>query len=245
MNRRIKTLAKTLTAALVLCATGALATPSTQVWIPSTDVQPFGVLHLNLDNYIRDSKNDDGSFTAPLYVVGPTMGVLPFEKIQAEVGFDLMYSGAGADAYPFYGHAKIGTPEGSLFEKSPALAVGGYNFGVKHDVTDQNLTYGLAAETIPYLGRISAGWYWGNDNVLKGDNNGVLLSWDRTLSEISDKLWAAVDYQGGDNAVGALSFGLAWAFAKNASVIFGYDIYNEKDFAGENTFTVQVDLNYP
>ena len=77
------------------------------------------------------------------------------------------------------------------------------------------------------------------------ENDGVLLSWDRTMSEISDKLWLAADYQGGDNALGAFSFGASWAFSKNVSVIFGYDIYNEKKLAGENTFTTQVDINFP
>jgi uncharacterized protein with beta-barrel porin domain len=54
-----------------------------------------------------------------------------------------------------------------------------------------------------------------------------------------------VDYQGGKNAFGALSFGASWAFAKNTSVIFGYDVYNNKDRAGQNTFTVQLDINFP
>jgi hypothetical protein len=71
----------------------------------------------------------------------------------------------------------------------------------------------------------------------------VLLSWDRTISEVSDKLWAAVDYQGGDSALGALSFGLAWAFTPDTSVIFGYDVYNNDKIAGANTCTVQLDIN--
>jgi hypothetical protein len=29
------------------------------------------------------------------------------------------------------------------------------------------------------------------------------------------------------------------------SVIFGYDIYNEKKSGGENTYTVQLDINIP
>jgi hypothetical protein len=190
-------------------------------------------------------------------MVGPTVGVLPFEKVQAEVGFDLIYNGSAYDAYPFYGHAKLGTPEGSLAPWSPALAVGGYNFGLKTGdardgdlATNQNIVYGLAAKNVPVLGRLSAGYFIGNKKVLldeegDSDEHGVLLSWDRTLAEISDKLWVAVDYQGSDSAMGALSFGASWAFAKNASVILGYDIYNEKKTGGENTFTVQVDLNYP
>ena len=65
------------------------------------------------------------------------------------------------------------------------------------------------------------------------------------MTEISDKLWVAVDYMGGNNVDGAVSFGVSWAFSKNVSVIFGYDIYKEKELAGNNTFTTQLDINYP
>ncbi len=34
----------------------AYATPSTQIWIPSTDIQPFKTFHLNIDSYIRTKK---------------------------------------------------------------------------------------------------------------------------------------------------------------------------------------------
>lgn len=225
------------------------ATPSTQIWIPSTDIQPFKTFHLNLDAYVRTHKNDDGTFTAPIYVIGPTAGILPYEKIQAEVGFDLIYGGSSADSYPLYFHGKVGTPEGSLFTGSPAIAVGGYNFGTKSNVTNQDIVYGLVAKSVPVIGRLSAGYFVGNDKVLVdetggSDEKGILLSWDRTLSEISDKLWAAVDYQGTDSALGALNFGISYAFAENVSVILGYDIYNEKQTGGENTFTVQVDINF-
>ena len=70
------------------------------------------------------------------------------------------------------------------------------------------------------------------------------------MTEISDKLWLAVDYQGGKNYLGALNFGASWAFSKNVSVIFGYDIYNNKNAyyntnnQNANTFTAQVDINF-
>lgn len=244
MRKMIRLLALTVSAA-TLCAASALATPSTQIWIPSTDIQAYGVVHLNFDNYIREGKDENTkTFWAPVAVIGPTVGILPYEKIQAEVGFDLIYSGSAADNYPFYPNLKIGTPEGSLFEGSPALAAGVYNMGTKTDVTDQNIMYALVAKNIGPLGRLSLGWYEANEDLVGPDSNGVLASWDRTMTEISDKLWVAVDYQGGDNGLGALSFGLSWAVAPNASVIFGYDMYNEKDIAGENTFTIQVDMNF-
>lgn len=238
-----------------LTATIASATPSTQIWIPSTDIQPYKTVHLNFDTYLRANSNDDGSRTAPAVVIGPTFGVLPFEKIQAEVGFDVISAGGDADKYPLYGHFKIGMPEDNTW--IPAVAVGMYNIGTKSgDVrkgelaTNQDIAYALVAKTLPVVGRLSAGYYTGNEKVLldengNSDEKGVLLSWDRTMTEISDKLWVAVDYQGSNSALGALSFGASWAFAKNVSVILGYDIYNEKKTGGENTVTLQVDINFP
>jgi len=253
------------------------ATPSTQVWIPSTDIQPFKTFHLNIDSYVRTKKEPsgnvayfgipDGAALGPMYLVGPTFGVLPFEKLQAEVGFDLMWGGAnnpaGLDKYPFYGHFKIGTPEDNTWK--PAVAAGMYNIGTKKGEvsngsytksgTDADIYYGLVAKTLPVIGRLSAGYYGLNKKAsvagvydlggAKGNDSGLLASWDRTMSEISDKLWLAVDYQGGKNAYGALNIGASWAFAKNTSVIFGYDIYNDRTRAGQNTFTVQVDINFP
>ena len=35
---------------VVSAAGAALATPSTQIWIPSTDIQPFKTIHLAIDN---------------------------------------------------------------------------------------------------------------------------------------------------------------------------------------------------
>jgi hypothetical protein len=61
------------------------------------------------------------------------------------------------------------------------------------------------------------------------------------IPKIGDKLWLAVDYQSGRNGYGAVSFGVAWSFAPNASAIVGYDIYN--DPALRPTLTLQVDLN--
>lgn len=262
---------------LSLFASAAAATPSTQIWIPSTDIQPYGTFHLNIDSYVRTKTEPAGNAgyfgipggtpLAPAYLIGPTVGVLPFERIQAEIGFDLMWGGAnnpaGLDSHPFYGHFKIGTPEDNAWK--PAVAVGMYNIGLKKGKavggvytktgTDANIRYGLVAKTLPVIGRLSVGYYGLNRKAsvagvydidgAKGDAGGLLASWDRTMSEISDRLWLAVDHQGGKNAYGATSFAASWAFAKNVSVIFGYDIYMDKARAGQNTATIQVDINFP
>jgi len=272
-NRIIRSVCIAL-AAFALCGiavTIASATPSTQIWIPSTDIQPYKTLHFGADTYIRtanEPENVNGGRNYPPQVdLGLTGGILPWEKLQAEVGFDVIYGGtntsAGLDSYPLYFNFKVGMPEDNTW--IPAIAAGMYNIGTKSGSvsngvytktgTNVDTYYGLVAKTLPVVGRLSLGWYGLNkkasvagvydSNGQEGNDNGLLASWDRTLSEISDKLWVAVDYQGGKNAYGATSFGASWAFAKNTSVIFGYDIYNNHSRAGQNTFTVQVDINFP
>lgn len=268
---RILALATTLT----MAATGmALATPSTQIWIPSTDIQPYKTFHLGIDGYFRASgvgkaSGDPTKRDANIYDIGPVAGILPFEKIQAEVGFDYLVSaGEPNDNHPWSGNFKIGTPEDSLFKMSPAIAVGMYNLGPANSGTTagvptaslitsgQNIAYGLVAKTLPAigslpsLGRFSVGGYRGSKHALINangttSNDGLLLSWDRTMTEISDKLWLAVDYMGGHNVNSGTSIGFSWAFAKNVSVIFAYDMWKEKTLAGNNTFTTQLDINFP
>ena len=263
MNKVAKVLMQAMV--LTIAATGvAKATPSTQIWIPSTDVQAYKTFHLGIDNYIRADRNATGGRDANVYDIGPVVGFLPFEKLQGELGFDFLGNATEPnDNHPWSGNIKLGTPEDSLFKYSPAIAVGGYNLGpalgkgvAPSVVSGQNIVYGLVARTlpamgaVPSLGRVSAGYYRGSEKALvdtsgNAANDGVLLSWDRTMTEISDKLWMAVDYQGGNNADGALSFGTSWNFAKNVSVIFGYDVYTKKSLAGQNTFTTQLDINFP
>jgi hypothetical protein len=275
----MKKITKIINLALMLVVTAAgaaLATPSTQIWIPSTDIQAFKTVHLGVDNYFRASTNKNVGIgrDANVMDIGLTAGVLPFDKLQMEVGFDYLAIGQNPnDNHPLSANFKIATPEDSLFKFSPAIAFGMYNIGSTESVlgnapfvvSGMNLIYGLVAKTlpamgpVPSLGRISAGYYGGAKRSLvdkrtyddqvdaynHSQNEGVLLSWDRTMAEISDKLWVAVDYMGGNNVMGAVSFGVSWAFSKNVSLIFGYDIYKEKSLAGANTFTTQLDINIP
>jgi hypothetical protein len=243
------------TLCMMLTVNSAKATPSTQIWIPSTDIQGFKTFHLGIDNYIRTRK-DNGNRGAGMYDIGLTTGFLPFSKLQGEIGVDFLSMGDKFyDNYPFYFNAKIAIPEDSLFQNMPAIAIGVFNIGLKKDLTDYNIIYGVMAKTLPIVGRISVGYYTGNKKILldengKKANSGLLLSWDRVLTEISDKLWVAVDYQGGKNSLAGTSFGLSWAFSKNVSVIFGYDIWNNKKIVynssdlNANSFTTQLDINF-
>lgn len=241
--------------AVIISAEPVISTPSTQIWIPSTDFQKWKSMHLGIDNYLRTSKIE-GVRGAAMFDMGLTTGLLPFEKVQGEIGIDYLYMGDNIyDDHPIYLNAKIGMPEGAMFKGSPAIAAGLFNFGLKKDLTNYNILYAEISKTIPVLGRLSVGYYKGNSKLLVDENlekssEGILLSWDRTMSEISDKLWVAVDYQGGKNYLGALNMGVAWSFSKNVSVIFGYDIYNNKKAyyntlnQNANSFTAQIDINF-
>ncbi|MBI5637812.1 MAG: hypothetical protein HZA03_07580 [Nitrospinae bacterium] len=248
-----------LAAALALGAAGtAHATPSTQIWIPSTDIQKYGTVHLGVDTYntVAKKTGTEGGFSVINY--GLTVGVLPpsvSDKLGIEVGLDYRdltgSAGAVADA-PFFYNAKLGLNEGAFGEYSPAFAIGGYDFGGKDDSsmsglnTQSNIVYGLAAKTFETLGRFSVGYFSGNDKVLvevsdpaQKANTGILASWDKSLT---DKWWAAVDYMGGKSSYGALSFGICYYMVPDASFIVGYDIYNDSNI--KPTITFQLDVNF-
>ena len=117
----MKKLVRVLAAcAIALSAQSAWATPSTLFWTPATTyVQPFLVPHLGMDVYFNDKAN------YPIDV-GLTMGVLPFEKIQAEVGLDFFFPYWGPQNALFLSpagalqlNAKVGTPEGSFARVVP------------------------------------------------------------------------------------------------------------------------------
>ncbi len=135
------------------------ATPSSQIWNPSTDIQTVKTWHLGIDNYFSVTDNK----TKPVNV--PTDVNLTYGPItNLEVGFD--YFGAnyfGAPDDPLQFNAKYALPEG---DKRPAIAVGGQNFGTKPDFTDFNIVYALIAKTFKPVGRFTVGYYAGNNKLL-------------------------------------------------------------------------------
>ncbi len=207
-----------------------LATPSTQIWNPSTDIQAKGVWHFGIDNYFTVQGPSDGGYAFPTDL-GLTVGINP----NIEVGFDAFLP----QSSPFTFNAKAAVPEAGLM---PAVAAGGYGFGTSPGVTDQNVVYGLAAKTFPVIGRLTAGYFSGNPNVLvdpsgKADNSGLILTWDKS---ITDKLWACIDYAGTNSALGALFYGFSYVFSPNTSVLLAYGTYNN---GAKPTITTQVDIN--
>jgi hypothetical protein len=248
------------------CGT-ALATPTAQIWIPSTDAKGFGETTLNVISVQRFSqKSDAGPST---YDFGATVGVLPLEYLKMEIGIDYITSNLqndnAYDNHPIYFNAKLATPEDLGVKGMPAFAVGAYNLGTydKPEVgvsTRQNIVYGLVAKTLPVVGRLSAGGYYGAKRALANGSNtketnmnsGVMVSWDRSMPEISDKLWLAIDYMSGNNLDGQLGVGGSWAFSKNVTFLAGLQFFNpgynpsagELIPGGKPAFTTQLFINF-
>ncbi len=227
------------------------ATASTHIWGPSTDIQAYKLVHVTVDMYLPIENDASGSRLPSVTNLGLTVGVLPCKTVNMEIGFDHK-SGLGViDDYPLYGNAKIGVPENAFGGVSPAVAVGIFDVGTKSDMTDCNVIYIKAAKTITAdkvsLGRVSVGYFSGNDKLLldadgEKDNSGLLLAWERTMSEWTDKLWLCAEYMGSESAYGTLNFGLSWKFASNVAVLGGVDIFNNDNLP--TTATVQVDIDF-
>ncbi|MDO8603277.1 MAG: hypothetical protein Q7O04_05465 [Candidatus Omnitrophota bacterium] len=226
------------------------ATATTHIWAPSTDVQGYKKWHLTSDFYVPAESNSSGVRPNTITNFGLTVGVLPFEKLNAEVGFDYKSGYGDLDDYPWYFNAKAGIPEYAYGKFFPALAVGIYDVGTKENKTASDIVYAKVAKIFSAgdlsLGRVSLGGFSGDGDILlhgdKKDNKGLLFAWERPMPEISDKLWVCLEYQGTRSSYGAWNAGFSWKFADNVSGLFGYDFYNDKDLA--DTYTVQLDIDF-
>jgi hypothetical protein len=224
---------------LVFGCAGAFATPSTQIWNPSTDIQSVGTMHLGIDNYFTNIWPQDGGCAFPTDV-GLTYGVMP----GLEIGVD--YFAPSSTQIKF--NAKYGIAESG---DMPAFAIGEMNAGFDtidgYKSNDDNIVYGVVARTFP-LGRLTTGYYSANsflylDNDGEASNTGFILTWDKVLT---DKIWACVDYASGYSMYGSAFYGLSYAFASNTSIIFGYGTFNKHANTGDGfdpVITTQLDIN--
>jgi hypothetical protein len=240
-----------VTALLVGSVDRVQATASTHIWAPSTDIQAYKLVHITSDMYLPTERDASGATVATVTNLGLTVGVLPYQKFNMEIGFDHKSGLGDLDSHPLYGNLKIGIPENALGRFSPALAVGIFDVGTKADLTDFNVVYFKLARTFSAgktsLGRFSLGYFSGNDKLLLDgeghkDNTGVLVAWERTMTEWSDKLWLCTEYMGSESAYGTFNVGLAWKFAPNVALLGAVDIFNNSDLAGTSTIQVDIDI---
>ena len=235
----------------------ASATPSTTYWAPSTAAcQGYKVPHVTYDSYFGKGPSAGGP-GAPNYPIdtGLTVGILPFQKLQAEVGFDLLLPSQD----PLFFNAKLCTPEGTLFGGAPAIAGGIYNVGTKSGSTNYNVLYLTLQKNLPKVGGyVAAGIYHGLSDTLFTNSEGEVVQTGAMLGFFSPdikvgwkglkKINLAADVQTGKNVLGAGGLGAYFYFTDTISLLTGPVWFFDKDLqpGGRSwMWTVQLDVDIP
>ncbi|HZX97013.1 MAG TPA: hypothetical protein VFE90_21015 [Myxococcales bacterium] len=254
---------KTALPLLVLTALAAHATPTTTVWAPSTTgIQPFLTPHLTYDTYFWKGPAA-GQAGSPLYPIttGLTMGVLPFDSVQLEVGFDLLLPSSD----PALFNAKVGVPEDKLFSFQPSLAFGIYGVGTKKSTdttlgTDYNILYAQAQHSIPGVGGfVSVGGYYALQDKLFQASDGSGTARSGFIGGIGSpdiainapwlqKIVVSADVQTGKNAFGAFGGAVSVYFTDKVSVLTGpvYFFDPGSQPGGKQwMWTMQLDIDMP
>jgi hypothetical protein len=243
----------------------AWATPSTTYWAPSTTyVQPYLVPHITYDTYFWKGPYT-GLVGSPLYPIdtGITIGVLPFEKLQLELGYDLLLP--SENPLVFLLNAKLGTPESAFFNGSPSLAAGIFGVGLKGKSSDTNfgtswdILYGQIQKNLPWGGYVSAGGYYGagTKELWRGDDGkehragfmGAIAGPDIPVDLPGlKKLVVVADAQTGNNSYSAAGGGLYLYFTDTIDILTGpvYFFDGAGQPGGKHwMWTVQLDVDIP
>jgi hypothetical protein len=236
----------------------AWATPSSTYWAPSlASCQAKGVPHVTYDTYYGKGTPPPGA-GSPTYPIdtGLTMGVLPWSKLQGEIGYDVLLP--SDNPVFFFLNAKLCTPEGSLFKGSPAFGGGIYNLGFHDNVTNYNVLYFVGQKTLPIGGYVSLGVYHGTNDTLftntdgKIAKTGALIGWVSPDIKVGltglQKINIAADVQTGKNVLGGGGLGAYFYFNDYVSLLIGPVFYADRALqpghAG-HLWTTQLDIDIP
>ena len=251
MKNALKALAAV---AALAAAQSATATPSTTFWTPETTyTQPYLIPHLSYDTYVAEK-----GILANTY--GVTLGVLPFEKLQGELGVDAFY--------PTFGHftqdvaqvnGKLTLPENVFGAWQPGVSFGIANVGFRSDVSDYDLLHLSIGKTLPVVGALAVGGYYGAGSKIlwtsgTGSVNraGFMASWTSADIKIGrpglDKIIFLADVATGKNWMGAVGGGIGLYFTPAIDLLTGPVYFLDKDYyratAGTNVlWTVQLDVD--
>ncbi|BDG05131.1 hypothetical protein [Anaeromyxobacter oryzae] len=230
---------------LALVPAGATATPSSLFWAPSSQVQPFAVPHLTYDTYFFPGSSKAASYPVTL---GVTSGVLPFERLQLELGFDVLLPTRS----PLFLNAKLGAPEGAMFAGSPSVAIGVYDAGVTGD-SALDVFYGVVGKRT-FIGAIDVGGYVGSDRLLRTSSGateragllaGVALPPIAVKRPWLQRVEVRWDVVTGRNVIGATGGGLAFVFLPSLSILTGPIFFFDPPQQPAGTgwlWSVQVDV---
>jgi len=245
-----QTLKAAIAAAALAAATAASATPSTTYWTPATTyTQPFLVPHLTYDTYFAE-----GGQLQPDY--GLTIGLLPFDKVQAEVGVDLFVPGLHKDN--LYLNGKVTLVEGAFGAWQPGVSLGIQSVGFKKDYSDYNHLHLTVGKTFGF-GTVAVGGYRGGNKLLytsstgKAQQTGFMASYVSPDIKVGlpglDKIVIAGDYASGDNFFGAYGVGAAFYFTPAVALLTGPVMFNDKDlmkgaYGSSFMWTAQIDVDF-
>ncbi len=237
-------------AAALAAATVASATPSTTYWTPATTyTQPFLVPHLTYDTYFAE-----GGLLQPDY--GLTIGILPFEKVQAEIGVDLFTPGLHKDN--LYLNGKVTLVENAFADWQPGISVGIQSVGFKKDYSDYNHLHLTVGKTFGF-GSITIGGYRGGNKLLytsskgKVEQTGFMASYTSPDINVKvtglDKILVVADYASGNNFFGGYGVGAAIYFTPAIALLTGPVMFNDKDlmkgsYGSSFMWTVQLDVDF-
>jgi hypothetical protein len=241
-----------IAAAALATATVASATPSTDFWTPATTyVQPFLVPHLTYDTYFGEK----GAYPID---TGITIGVLPWEKFQGEVGFDLLYPlPVPASKSAVLLNAKLVVPEGALGELAPGLSAGVANIGFQKDVTNLTLFHAEVGKTFGPVGNLTVGGYYGVNKYAiystkaKVPQGGAMLAWYSPDINVKatglDKIVILADAMTGKNNFGAVAAGVGFYFTPAIDILTGPVFFLDKGTqpgGSSMLWTVQLDVDF-
>ncbi len=241
------TLKASIVAAMLALSRSASATPSTAFWTPATTyTQPYLVPHVTYDTYF----GEQGSLPID---TGVTLGVLPFAKLQGEVGFDLFYPGYTRNGFLL--NAKLTLPEGALAAHVPGVSVGVQNIGFEKDVNDLYLVHATLGMTLP-IGAVGVGAYYGANSKLMVDETGarrqagLMVSWTSPDVRIGkpglDKIVFLADAMTGKSAFGAVGGGVGLYFTPAIDLLAGPVFFLNRDVQPGTApwlFSVQLDVD--
>lgn len=246
-----KTLEALVAAAALAATPVAYATPSTTVWTPATTyTQPYLVPHLTYDSYVAEE-----GILANTY--GLTMGVIPGDKLQGEIGFDVFYPGFTADWLQLNGRLTL--PEGLAGSWQPALSVGISNVGFEKDVSDYHLLHATISKTTP-IGTIGVGGYYGaGSKVLWTGSDGeeragFMATYSSPEIPIGlpglEKLVFLADVATGKNWLGGVGAAAALYFNSNIALLTGPVFFLDSDLykatvGTDFMWTAQIDVDLP
>lgn len=247
-----KALKAALAAVTLTAAPAALATPSTVVWTPATTyTQPYLVPHLTYDTYFGEQGDLPATY-------GLTVGILPYEKVLAEVGFDLFYPGNTFDFLQLNG--KVTVVEGALGEWSPGLSVGVANWGFKKDVSDYGLAYAVLTKALGPAGTLGVGGYLGSGSKVlwtgsggKKEDAGLMASYTSPDFNVDvtglKKITLGVDYASGKNWFGAVGAAASFYFTDSIALLTGPVFFLDKDlykngYGSDFMWTAQIDVDF-